>query len=230
MRRHRRDDPSWCRRAGTCGPVAPGRRPRLDPRGGRACGPGAGRRPRPSRRSPSRSSRWSRSRRSRRSPSRRSRRSPRRGRSPSGERRSSRRDFETSAVVTSGPLPPPISSRRSVGAARTRGANTAVISRPSSPPSASALSTLPTAAASGRRSPRTSPLGRRAPAARHVQVPSSRWLVSSISSRRDTAHKATRLDSRNAPPSSRTIHTYRRKYALCKVSGGAEPGTGNWQR
>ena len=130
------------------------------------------------------------------SPSRPSRRSRPRGRSLSRSRRSSRsrrRDFGARVVVTSGPSPPPINSRRSEGAARTRGADTAMISRPSSPPSASALRTVPTDAVSGTRSPLTSPLGWRAPAARHVQVPSARWLVSSISSRRDTAHKATRL-------------------------------------
>ena len=149
--------------------------------------------------------------RSRPSPSARSSRRPRLRRSESSRpslrarprsrswSRSRRRDFRTSVVVTGGPSPPPINSRRSEGAARTRGADTAMISRPSSPPSASALSTEPIAAVSGTRSPLTSPLGWRAPAARHVQVPSGRWLVSSISSRRDTAHKATRLRSRSAP-------------------------------
>ena len=145
--------------------------------------------------------------RSRSSPSARSSRRPRLRRPESSRSslrlrprsRSWRRDFRTSVVVTGGPSVPPINSRRSEGAARTRGADTATISRPSSPPSASALSTVPTEAVSGTRSPLTSPLGWRAPAARHVQVPSGRWLVSSISSRRDTAHKATRLHSRNAP-------------------------------
>lgn len=129
-------------------------------------------------------------------------------RRPPRSPRVSRRAFGVRVVVTSGPPPPPSSSRRSLGSARARGLNTAVISSPSSPPSASTLKTDPTAALSGTRSPETSPLGRRAPAARQVQVPSSRWLVSSISSRRDTAHKATRP----AAPSR-----YRRKCALCKV-------------
>ena len=43
------------------------------------------------------------------------------------------------------------------------GGNSAVISRPSSPPSTSAFRTEPTAAASGTRSPETSPLGRPRP-------------------------------------------------------------------
>ncbi len=52
---------------------------------------------------------------------------------------------------------------------------------PSRSNSASARSTLPGVASSGRRAPSTMPRGWRAPGARHVQVPSSRLLVSSIS-------------------------------------------------
>jgi hypothetical protein len=52
---------------------------------------------------------------------------------------------------------------------------------PSSSTSESAFRTEPTLAPSGRSEPSSTPLGARAPAARHVHVPSGRALVSSIS-------------------------------------------------
>jgi len=54
---------------------------------------------------------------------------------------------------------------------------------PSMSISASARSTSPTLAPPGRTDPSSMPFGCRAPAARHVQVPSGRALVSSISMR-----------------------------------------------
>ena len=59
------------------------------------------------------------------------------------------------------------------------------ISIPSSPVSISARSTDPTAWLSGTNAASTTPLGWRAPAARHVHDPSPLLLVSSISIRRD---------------------------------------------
>jgi hypothetical protein len=52
---------------------------------------------------------------------------------------------------------------------------------PSRSNSASARRTLPGEASAGNRSPSTTPRGSRAPGARHVHVPSSRLLVSSMS-------------------------------------------------
>ena len=54
---------------------------------------------------------------------------------------------------------------------------------PSMSMSASARRTSPTLAPPGRTDPSSRPFGWRAPAARHVQVPSGRVLVSSISMR-----------------------------------------------
>ena len=59
------------------------------------------------------------------------------------------------------------------------------ISIPSSPTSTSACSTAPTVSPAGTSAPSTLPLGCLAPAARQVHVPSGRWLVNSMSIRRD---------------------------------------------
>jgi hypothetical protein len=56
---------------------------------------------------------------------------------------------------------------------------------PSNPVSTSARSTDPTSWFSGTNDPSTTPLGWRAPAARHVHDPSPLLLVNSISIRRD---------------------------------------------
>ncbi len=61
----------------------------------------------------------------------------------------------------------------------------AKISIPSSPMSTVACKTAPTFSPEGTRALSTVPFGCRAPAARHVQVPSAAWLVSSTSIRRD---------------------------------------------
>ena len=70
-----------------------------------------------------------------------------------------------------------------------RGGSTDTTVMPSIPKSASALTTSPAFAPLYRSDASSAPLGLRAPAARHVQVPSRRALVSSISIRRATAPK-----------------------------------------
>lgn len=59
----------------------------------------------------------------------------------------------------------------------------------------SARSTSPTLVSAGRIEPANTPLGWRAPAARHVQVPSSRELVSSMSILRDIGMQTYSLDT-----------------------------------
>ncbi len=110
---------------------------------------------------------------------------PRRGRSP---RPSSSRRRPPGARTTDtppGPLsrPDPTISMRAAFSARapSLGASTDVTTMPSRSNSASARSTSPTLAPSGRRVPSREPRGWRAPGARHVHVPSSRLLVSSMS-------------------------------------------------
>src|SRR5205814_10284129 len=89
-------------------------------------------------------------------------------------------------ALTSGPSGLAIISRRSGPADLVLGCETDVTLMPSMFCSASARMTSPTLAPSGRSLPSSTPLGWRAPAARHVQVPSPRELVSSISSRTAT--------------------------------------------
>jgi len=82
-------------------------------------------------------------------------------------------------------------------------AERAKTSIPSSPWSTSARSTEPTSWSSGTNDPSTTPLGWRAPAARHVHDPSPLLLVNSISIRRDmrrTRYRAGR------PPRCRVLH------------------------
>ena len=113
--------------------------------------------------------------------------------SPSPSRRGLRsrrspRPFGASFVVTSGS-----SSRRGVPTTSMRsgslrapfGGRTAMMSMPSIMKSASARTTSPTFAPAKSSEPLSSPFGNFAPAARQVQVPSSRVLVSSTSMRRD---------------------------------------------
>ncbi len=71
------------------------------------------------------------------------------------------------------------------------GSNASMISMPSMWNSASTVSSSPTLAANVIRSPASSPLGSRAPAALQVHEPSGRWLVNSISILRDTGGHAT---------------------------------------
>ena len=70
-----------------------------------------------------------------------------------------------------------------------RGGSTEVTAIPSMPNSASARTTSPAFAPPYSSDPSSVPRGLSAPAARHVQVPSGRALVSSISMRRATAPK-----------------------------------------
>ena len=112
-------------------------------------------------------------------------RPPRRSRPPRGPS-SSRRRFRlpASRVVTKGSSPPDPRISRSAGASRAAlSASTEVTSMPSMNCSTSTRRTSPTTAPVGTSDPPTEPLGWRAPAARHVQLPSSRVLVSSISIR-----------------------------------------------
>src|SRR5687768_15403327 len=71
---------------------------------------------------------------------------------------------------------------------------------PSISNSASTRSTSPTLAPAGSSCASRTPFGCLAPAARHVQVPSSRELVSSISIRRAIAAHANTLPEMQAPP------------------------------
>jgi hypothetical protein len=71
----------------------------------------------------------------------------------------------------------------------TRGGSTETTVMPSMPNSASARTTSPAFAPPYRRAASSEPRGLSAPAARQVQVPSGRALVSSISMRRATAPK-----------------------------------------
>ena len=106
---------------------------------------------------------------------------PRRLRSPLPPR-----PLGASWVVTSGSSrPDPRISRVWASLRGALSGSTEVISIPSTMNSASTRSTEPTAAPSGRSEPSMSPLGCLAPAARQVQDPSGRALVSSISRRRD---------------------------------------------
>ena len=114
-----------------------------------------------------------------RSPSRRG--PSRRGPSRRGPRSS--RDRVARVVVTSGSSLPAgaISSRRSGSLRAPLAGTTAVISMPSTKNSASTFRTSPALAPGGSSAVATVPLGALAPAARQVQVPSSRELVSSMS-------------------------------------------------
>ncbi len=110
---------------------------------------------------------------------------PRRGRSPRPS--SSRRRLPGTRTTDTPPGPlsrpdPTISMRAAFSTlAPSLGASTEVTTMPSRSNSASARSTSPTLAPSGRRVPSSDPRGWRAPGARHVHVPSSRLLVSSMS-------------------------------------------------
>ena len=75
------------------------------------------------------------------------------------------------------------STIRPCGSTRSRAGNTDTTVIPSSSNSASTRRTLPTFAPSSSSLPAITPRGSRAPAARHVQVPSCRAEVSSISKR-----------------------------------------------
>ena len=97
----------------------------------------------------------------------------------------------------------PTTSIRPVAFSGERAGLTAVserISIPSRPVSISARNTDPTASFSGTRDASTTPLGWRAPAARHVQDPSPPLLVNSISIRRDM--RRTRYRARHPGPCS----------------------------
>ena len=74
-------------------------------------------------------------------------------------------------------------SRRPISAFLAFTGATDVTVIPSTSTTTSARRTSPTLEPSGRIDPSRAPLGWRAPAARHVQVPSERALVSSISMR-----------------------------------------------
>ena len=125
------------------------------------------------------------SRRGRRSPagpSRRGGRSPRSPRSP----RSLRSRLASCWVTPSNGLSLGMRSSRPDFSAFSLVVVTARIVMPSSSTSASAFSTEPILDPSaGSSEPSSTPLGARAPAARHVHVPSGRALVSSISILRD---------------------------------------------
>ncbi len=100
--------------------------------------------------------------------------------------RSRPRPFGASCVVTPGPsLPVPVTSSRSGSVRAGFGGRTERISMPSMRKSASTLTTSPSETPSGINDPASSPLGSLAPAARQVQVPSGRVLVSSTSILRD---------------------------------------------
>jgi len=104
------------------------------------------------------------------------------------------RPFFARVVMTSGSLRPlPRISSRSGLPLPSFGARTAVISMPSTNCSVSARSRSPTETPSGSSVASTAPRGSRAPAALHVQEPSSRLLVSSISMR-GMAHNASRQE------------------------------------
>ena len=164
------------------------RRSGRGPRSGRVLPPGRsppGRSP-PGRSPPGRSVRGGAPSRRGGAPSRRGRRSPagpsrRGGRSP----RSPRSRFANCWVTASNGLSLGIRSRRPDFSALSLFVDTARIVMPSSSTSASALSTEPIFEPSGRSEPSSTPFGARAPAARHVHVPSGRALVSSISILRD---------------------------------------------
>lgn len=131
------------------------------------------------------------------SPSRSRSGPPRRGRLPgapawvSASRRSPLGGRRPDAKVTDTPSagrPEPKTSIRCTregtwDAVAALGGKTAVTVMPSTPTSTSARSCRPTVPSAGTKLPATTPLGWRAPAARHVQVPSSRRLVSSMSMR-----------------------------------------------
>ena len=117
------------------------------------------------------------SRRGRRSPAGPSRRGPRSPRSP----RSFRSRLASCWVTPSNGLSLGIRSSRPDFSAFSLLVDTDRIVMPSSSTSESAFSTEPILAPSGRSEPSSTPFGARAPAARHVHVPSGRALVSSIS-------------------------------------------------
>src|SRR5581483_1122143 len=100
------------------------------------------------------------------------------------------------------------------------GAVTASTVMPSSSISASAFTTSPTLAPSYSTLASSTPLGCFAPAARHVHVPSSRALVSSISILRDTGFQPTRR--------SRTLRPVRTAPVLL-VHGFASSFERNWR-
>ena len=92
--------------------------------------------------------------------------------------------------------------------------STEMMVMPSTSKSASARSTSPTLAPPGSRLPSSTPRGSRAPAARHVQVPSWRALVSSSSILRDMAGNGTRDGYRPTTPPRRSSGVrYRRRCA-----------------
>lgn len=100
-----------------------------------------------------------------------------------------RSERPTSWVVTPGVSPrggPMTSIRAGSERASVFGGITETMLMPSHSKSASAFSTSPVLAAGGSNDPSRTPLGSRAPAARHVHDPSGRALVSSISIRRGT--------------------------------------------
>ncbi len=175
-------------RPGPPGPAARGgrsSRPKAPLRPGRSSRPVApGRCGRPSRPSrPARSAPWpdgapARSRSRRPSPG------ARRGRVGSSSRRGRLPDASDTDTPGAGSRPDPMISMRAglgLSAAAERAVAADVTTMPSMSNSASARRTSPTPAPVGTTVPSTVPRGSRAPAARHVQVPSSRLLVSSIS-------------------------------------------------
>ena len=107
--------------------------------------------------------------------------------SRSARSRPTPRRRETSSVVTD-PDPSsgaPTISIRPFGSERSRGASTETIVIPSISKDASTRTTSPTFAPTSSNLASIAPRGSFAPAARHVQVPSSRTDVNSISRRRD---------------------------------------------
>jgi hypothetical protein len=90
------------------------------------------------------------------------------------------------AAVGPGPLPLASGAALLAVAPAVTGASTDTMVMPSISNSASARRTSPALAPPGSRPPSSTPRGSRAPAARHVQEPSGRALVNSISMRRAT--------------------------------------------